>query len=282
MASLHELTALAATRLKTAGIDPEEADLDAQLLASRVLQWDRTRLITSWRDPAPAGFAARFEGLVARRERREPISQILGVREFWGLEFEITRDVLTPRPETEGVIEAVLDHAPDAATIADVGTGSGCIAIALARERPAARVIAVDLSAPALEAARRNASRHGVADRITFVHGRASAITGTPDAIVSNPPYIPVGERESLPPEVREFEPPQALFAGQDGLDVVRELVACAAATLRRGGFLIFECGVDQGPAIREMIGRATGLELVEIRPDLAGIPRTVVARRIG
>ncbi|HEX7019710.1 MAG TPA: peptide chain release factor N(5)-glutamine methyltransferase [Gemmatimonadaceae bacterium] len=290
MPTLHELTTVAASRLKDAGIAPDEADLDAQLLAAEALGWDRTRFITSWRDPAPAPFLPAFGQLIARRERREPISQILGVREFWGLPFEVTRDVLTPRPETEGVIEAAIEHVSRAqarglirspAIIQDVGTGSGCIAVALAKELPEVQLIAVDVSAAALAVARRNARRHGVADRIAFLHRDLSAEEDDVDAIVSNPPYIPTPDRDSLPPEVRDYEPPEALFAGEDGLQVIRLLVASASTDLAEGGLLIFECGVDQAPAIREMIANTTALELVEIRPDLAGIPRTVVARRI-
>jgi release factor glutamine methyltransferase len=247
-----------------------------------VLGWDRTRLVTSWRDVAPGDFHAVFDKLVARREGREPISQILGVREFWGLEFEVTRDVLTPRPETEGVIEACLEHAAGAQLIADVGTGSGCLAVALAKELPTARVVALDISDAALAVARGNARRHGVDDRIRFVHAALSAGLEAVDAIVSNPPYVPVRERESLPPEVRDHEPAHALFGGEDGLDVVRELLTRASRDLAAHGHLVFECGVDQADAIREMIAAANALELLEIRPDLAGIPRTVVARRIG
>lgn len=289
MASLHELSTAAASRLRTAGIAPDEADLDAQLLAARVLGWDRTRLVTSWRDPAPPDFSSAFEELIARRERREPISQILGVRAFWGFEFEVSRDVLTPRPETEGVIEAAIEwlaraHARELMTvppvIEDIGTGSGCIAITLAKELPEVQLIALDVSTAALEVARRNARRHGVDRRIAFVHRDLSAAANDVDVIVSNPPYVPLRDRQSLPPEVREYEPPEALFGGEDGLDVIGQLVTVASAELSDGGFLIFECGVDQAPAIREMIGRTTALDLVEIRPDLAGIPRTVVARR--
>lgn len=286
MPALHQLTTAAASRLKAAGISPDEADLDAQLLAARVLGWDRTRLLTSWRDPAPADFADAFEALVTRRERREPVSQILGTREFWGLEFEVTRDVLTPRPETEGIIEILKEHcgtpAPDSSgspIVEDIGTGSGCIAIALAKELPHARFIALDISGAALEVARRNARRHGVCDRIAFVRG--SAVETDVDAVVSNPPYIPVSDRDSLPPEVRDHEPAEALFAGREGLDVIEGLITSASRRLCIDGLLVFECGVGQAPAIREMIAGASWLELVEIRPDLAGIPRIVVAQRI-
>jgi release factor glutamine methyltransferase len=284
--SLHQLTTAAASRLKAAGIAPDEADLDAQLLAARVLGWDRTRLLTSWRDPAPTDFAEAFEALVTRRERREPISQILGTREFWGLEFEVTRDVLTPRPETEGIIEVLKEHYGTAAAdssfspiIEDIGTGSGCIAIALAKELPHAQFIALDISDAALNVARRNARRHGVYDRIAFVRG--SAVETDVDAFVSNPPYIPASDRDSLPPEVRDYEPAEALFAGHEGLDVIERLITRASSELSNDGLLVFECGVGQAPAIREMIAGASWLELVDIRPDLAGIPRIVVARRI-
>ncbi len=282
MTSLHRLTSSAASRLKAAGITAEEADLDAQLLAARALDWDRARLLTSWRDPAPPAFPAAFEALVARRERREPISQILAAREFWGLEYEVTRDVLTPRPESEGIVEAALEHARRARAIVDVGTGTGCLAVTLAREFPGATVVAVDISDAALEVARRNAARHGVSVRMTFERANLlDALREPVDLVVSNPPYVPAGDRDDLPPEVRDYEPAQALFAGEDGLDCIRELVARGRDHLRDGGLLIFECGVDQAPAIREMIARAPGLELVEVRPDLAGIPRTVVARRM-
>jgi release factor glutamine methyltransferase len=278
--TLHAYTSDAAARLAAAGIEPSEAQLDAQLLAARALGWDRTRVIASWRDAAPPHFPAAFDPLIARRARREPISQILGVREFWGLEFEVTRDVLTPRPETEGLIEAVREFAPDATRIEDLGTGSGCVAIALATELPAARIVATDISERALAVARRNAERHGVERRIAFVQGDLASIAGSADVIVSNPPYIPAGQHGSLPPEVRDYEPPEALFGGADGLDAIRALIRTADA---RGGtetWLIFECGVDQDAPIREMIARAPRLTLVAIRPDLAGVPRVVVARR--
>jgi release factor glutamine methyltransferase len=278
--TLHDATARAASRLAAAGIPSEEADLDAQLLAAQVLGWDRTRLIASWRDPAPQEFAAAYEALVRRRERREPVSQILGQREFWGLTFEVTSDVLTPRPETEGIVEAVKALVPRADLIYDVGTGSGCLAVALALEFPAARVIASDISGAALAIARRNAERHAVAGRVLFLHGSHLPPGNRVDVLVSNPPYVPDSERDSLPPEVRDFEPGEALFAGQDGLDMIRWLVSDAPARLAPAGWLIFECGAGQAAAIREMIARAPGLELVDIRRDLAGIPRTVVSRR--
>jgi release factor glutamine methyltransferase len=280
--TLHEATTRAAARLARAGIAAEEAELDAQLLAAHALGWDRTRLVTSWREPPPEGFGSRFDPLVARRERREPISQILGHREFWGLEFEVTSDVLTPRPETEGIIEAALEHCGRVDLIYDMGTGSGCLAIALALEFPGARVVATEIVPAALDVARRNADRHGVSGRLLFLHAETLPPGNRADLIVSNPPYIPDGDRDSLPPEVRVFEPPEALFAGADGLALIRLLVEDAPGALADDGLLIFECGVGQDGAVREMIARAARLELVEIRPDLAGVPRIVVSRRTG
>ena len=254
--------------------------MDAELLACRALGWDRTRLITSWRDEASPRFADTYGTLIERRARREPISQMLGEREFWDLPFIVTRDVLTPRPETEGIVEAVTERCRDPHAIVDVGTGSGCLAVTLAREFPGARVTAIDVSPAALAVARRNAARHGVAGRVSFL--RASMLDEAPEAdlIVSNPPYVPDGDRASLPPEVRDYEPPEALFAGADGLDRIRELIAAAPGRLTSGGWLVFECGVGQDAAIRGIMARTPALGLVDIRPDLAGIPRTVVAQR--
>lgn len=278
--TLHEHTARARARLVSSGIDAAEAEMDAELLACRALGWDRTRLITSWRNEGSNGFAAAYDALVARRARREPISQILGEREFWGLPFIVTSDVLTPRPETEGIVEAAKEHCRDPRVVVDVGTGSGCLAVTLAREFPAARVVASDISEAALAVARLNAERHHVTDRMSFLH--ASMLEDAPEAdlIVSNPPYVPDGDRASLPPEVRDYEPPEALFAGPDGLDRIRELVRSAPARLHRGGWLLFECGVGQDAAIRGIMAGTPALRLVDIRPDLAGIPRTVIAQR--
>ena len=250
-------------------------------------------------DPAPASLAAPFTALVARRELREPVSEILGRREFWGLEFEVTADVLTPRPETEIIVEEAIARATGgqapigpgtshpasglarpAVRIADVGTGSGCLAIALAREFPRSTVVATDLSSAALAVARRNAARHGVLERIDFrLTSLLDGVTPTFDLVVSNPPYIPTGDIVSLPPEVRDHEPREALDGGKDGLDAARELMKGAGGVLARGGWLIVEFGFGQEDGVRAAVAEAN-LELVAIRPDLQGIPRTVVARR--
>lgn len=288
MTSLRDLVSAARTRLVAAGIDANEAAMDASLLARRALGWDLARFLAHETDlPAP-GFLPAYDRLVTRRERREPVSSISGQREFWGLDFHVTPAVLAPRPETEIIIESALAvagaelvrGASETPTIVDVGTGSGCLAIALALEFRAARVIATDVSAAALEVAAGNAERHGVAGRIALRH--ASLLDGVdPGAalIVSNPPYIPTGDIAGLPPEVRDWEPREALDGGLDGLDVVRALLRQATRALHPGGWLIMEFGFGQEQGIRDSVA-SSALELVEIRADLQQVPRTLIARK--
>lgn len=281
----RQMAATARARLTTAGIEPGEAALDAELLVREALGgWDRARFLSHGDEPAGVAPERALAALLARRERREPISQILGRREFWGLEFRVTPDVLTPRPETELVVEEALaclgPNGPRAAlAVADVGTGSGCLAVALARELPLARVLATDVSPAALAVARDNAARHGVADRIRFE--RASLLGGAAGLalIVSNPPYIQTGDLDVLPPEVGAYEPRAALDGGPDGLAIVRGLLDEAAPALLRGGWLVFEFGDGQDEAVRAALASGP-LALERIRADLQGIPRTAVARR--
>jgi release factor glutamine methyltransferase len=288
MVTIHARVAKGRERLRRAGITPEEADLDARLLAQKVLGWDAARFLTSANEPEGADFAALYEPLVARRERREPLAYITGHQEFWGLDLEVSPAVLIPRPETELIVEAALERFPGrhaSLEVADVCTGSGCLAVALAHERPGARIVAADVSADALRTAQRNADRHGVADRVELV--QADVLDGTgnaaADLIVSNPPYVPEGDRATLPPEVRDHEPPIALFAGKDGLAIIRRLVHQSTGRLRRGGLLIFEFGLGQADAVRELISQTPGLTMLDVKQDLQGIPRTaVVSRRSG
>jgi release factor glutamine methyltransferase len=284
MATLHDRLARARERLVSAGIAPEEATLDADVLARHVLGWDRVRLLTHAREPAPEGFDDAFEPVVARRAGREPISQIVGYREFWGLEFEVTPDVLTPRPETELIVEEALKEfsawAPG--LIVDVGTGSGCLAVALAREFPRANLVATDISMPALNVARRNAIRHGVNRRIAFVETDLFAKAGQIDLIVANPPYVPERDLASLAAEVRDHEPEVALFGGADGLAIYRRLLPEARALIEdpevSPSRLIVEVGYDQAAVVTELAA-AWGWQLVRARKDLQGIPRTLVFR---
>jgi release factor glutamine methyltransferase len=282
--TLHEAVADARARLRAAGIDPAEADLDARVLARHVLGWDAVRLLADGQIPPPAGFAPAYDALVGRRARREPIAYITGQQEFFGLTFDVTPAVLIPRPETERVVEAALARFPDRdapLAAADLCTGSGCVAIALAVERQGWTVTATDVSADALAVASLNARRHGVAGRVRLVEGDLlGGLPGSFDLIVSNPPYVADGLRTTLPPEVRDHEPAVALFAGADGLDVVRRLVADAGGRLHPGGALIVEIGFGQAGAVADLLSSAPLLRFVAIEPDLQGIPRTAVALR--
>jgi len=279
MATLRDHLAAARARLVAAGIASEEATLDAELLARHVLGWDRARMIASARDAVPAGFIDAYEGSLTRRAAREPVSQIIGVREFWGLEFEVTRDVLTPRPETELIVEEALAAFPDRSrgiAIVDVGTGSGCLAVTLAREFPQPEIIATDISEAALAVAQRNAKRHGVDNRIAFVHTDLLPSMQPVDLIVSNPPYIAREDAASLAPEVRDFEPHVALFADEDGLHFYRRLIVEAQDMLTADGRFILELGYDQRNRVAKLAS-AHGWRVVKTRHDLQGIPRVLV-----
>ena len=282
--TIHDLVQGARDRFLNAGISATLAALDAEVLARQVLGWDRARFVSDRNERASSAFLLRYEPLVARRERREPVSYIIGTREFWGLPFEVGPDVLIPRPETEFIVEETLAAiGPNAGPrIVDVGTGSGCIAIALACEIPGATVVATDLSSHALDVARRNASRHSVSDRVTFVETSfLDGIDGNVDVIVSNPPYVPSVSESGLTPEVRDYEPPVALYGGTDGLDALRSVLEGAAEKLARGGLLVMEFGCGQDDCVRGLVASVNGLEIVKIRHDLQDIPRTVVCRRV-
>ena len=298
--------------LEHAGIDPLEAAVDADLLARAVLGWERAQLLASLADAAPPPFHAAYDTLIARRVRREPAAYIVGSREFWGRDFQVGPGVLVPRPETELIIEEALaglprhgrSAAPDetlgpasseggvrasarnlsgraqSPQIADAGTGSGCLAVTLALELPRARLVATDTSRAALALAKRNAARHEAADRIDFVETNVLAeVDARFDLIVSNPPYVPASDMPGLPPEVRDYEPREALFGGADGLDIIRELLLQAESRLKDDGLLIFEFGFGQQAAVTRAIAARPALRLQAIRRDLQGIPRTAVLR---
>lgn len=282
--TLHDVIAQGRARLERAGIEPAEARLDAEVLARHVLGWDRATYLARRQEAEPEAFASRYDDVLRRREGREPVTRITGVREFWGLDFEVTSAVLAPRPETEFVIEeslAAYTGRPLPAQLIDVGTGTGCVAIALAREFSSSRVLAVDLSRDALDVASRNARRHGVGDRIRFLQADLlTAVRGQVDLIVGNPPYVPRVSMPHLPPEVRDYEPNIALFGGPDGLDLLRRLVAQAGSRLRPGGLLITEFGFGQEPALHEILDSDPNWTVQRVRRDLQGIPRVLVARR--
>jgi release factor glutamine methyltransferase len=249
-------------------------------------------LLASLVEPAPPGFREAYAPLVERRRRREPAAYIIGSREFWGLNFEVRPGVLVPRPETEIVIEEAIDrfahraaasvaasHKPPL-VVADVGTGSGCLAIALALELRGATLVATDTSVTALETARRNATAHEVGDRIQFLEtDLLSDVDAALDLIVSNPPYVSAADMARLPPEVRDYEPPDALLGGDDGLDVIRHLLLQSESRLRPDGLLIFEFGFGQETAVTGAVAARPAFQIATIRRDLQGIPRTAVLR---
>jgi release factor glutamine methyltransferase len=284
--TIQEHVAAAREALCGAGIGAREAELSARILAEHVLGWDAARYFTSSNEPEPREFACRFEALVARRAAREPAAYITGRKEFWDMSFEVSQAVLIPRPETELIVEAALEeYGGDrrrSLAIADAGTGCGCLAVALAREFPQAFVVATDISDAALDVARRNAERHGVAERIRFLHANMlDAADDAFDLIVANPPYVRRGDGPALQPEVRDYEPSVALFAGDSGFELVAMVVGQAAGRLQRGGSLMFEFGFGQDVAVEELIERTPGLTMVGLRRDLQGIARTAVARRV-
>jgi len=281
--TIRELVAAASDRFRDAGIS-HSANLDARLLAQHVLGWDAAKLLASASDPAPEDFPAAFDPLVERRASREPLAYITGHKEFFGLEFEVSPDVHLPRPETELVVEAVLASAPEMQlfTMIDACTGSGNIAVAVAKERRNARIVATDISGRALDVARRNAARHGVESRVTFVEADLFGdLTGPVDIVTVNPPYVPERNRAGLQPEVGGHEPAVSLFGGHDGLQLLERVVREAPPLLREGGFLIFEFGFGQDVEVETLVTRSRALTLLDLKRDLQGIARTVIARKI-
>ena len=282
MATVADRLAEARKRLEAAGVPVSDVPLDAEVLARHALGWDRATLLTRIHQAEPAGFAEKFASLVLRRLQREPVAQIIGVREFWDRDFEVTRDVLVPRPETETIVEEALAFSleQDCAHVIDVGTGSGCLAVTIACELPRVHVTATDVSAAALAVAARNARRYGVADRVTFVQADVlSDVAAAADLIVSNPPYVPEPDASAMPPEVLRYEPHVALFGGPTGLEVMRQLFVQAHEPLATRGRLVVEFGFGQSDAVQQL-ARSTGWEIMRIREDLQRIPRTAVLRK--
>lgn len=286
-AALHDMLSAAVRRLREGGIDAAGAAADVEVLARHVLGWNRAQLLAHRLDAAPPAFAETFDPLVERRARDlVPVAYLTGTREFYGLDFVVTPDVLIPRPETELLVDAALgclDAPPrQAARIVDVGTGSGCIAVAIAVSRPETRIVAIDRSRAALAIARRNAAHHDVSGRVHFAAAdllSAVASGGLVDTVVSNPPYVPDASLD-VAPDVRRHEPSQALFAGRDGLDVIRRLIAGAGRVLRPGGYLLMEIGIGQADAVAEHALDADTWTVEPFRLDLQGIPRVAVLQR--
>ena len=262
---------------------PDRAKRDAETLLLHLIGKNKAWLMAHAEDDFAGCNAIRYASLLERRRRGEPIQYITGEVEFYRMPFRVTRDVLIPRPETELLVEEIigLEVHFRKPRLVDVGTGSGAIAIAFAHDWPHAAVTAIDLSASALEVARSNAEKLGFAACIRFLQGDLLAPVANEqfDIIVSNPPYVPAFDRDSLAVEVRDHEPALALFAGNDGLDIYRRLIPQAFGALAPGGFIALEIGYGQQAAIHSLLDD-TGFTNIEFTPDLQGIPRVVVAQR--
>lgn len=268
----------AIARLSAVGVDNPR--MDARLLLCHSACLELANIIVDPNVVLADECFRKFETLVERREKREPVSHLIGEREFWSLPFIVTADVLDPRPASETLIEAALDHVRDRSepvSVLDLGTGSGCLLIAILSELPGARGVGVDTSEAALVIARRNAEKNLVDDCTTFVSSSwGRSVSGSFDLILSNPPYISESERDDLEPEVAMYEPASALFAGKDGLSAYREVAPDILRLLNPDGVAAIECGRDQMTTVIEIFDDA-GLRHVETRCDLDGIERSGV-----
>lgn len=278
----REALRAAADRLAAAGLDDPRDEARRLLAAAGPLS--STELITALEVDQPDDEAIRLEAFVARRAAREPLSHMLGTVGFWTLDLRVTPDVLTPRADTETIVEAALAAVPDRQAplqIIDIATGSGAIALALLSELPNARALATDLSEPALAIARENGALTGLAERIAFVETSwADGLDGPFDLVVSNPPYIASGVIETLEPEVKDHEPRLALDGGADGLGPYPHLLAEAKRLLAPGGTAVFEIGYDQGEAALALARDAQALQ-ASLRRDLAGRHRALIVKRL-
>jgi len=281
-ASLSRALQLVAHAFRAAGI--EDADVDARVLAGHALHLDRARLISQTDRVLEAREVNAISGLAARRLKREPVSRILGTKEFWSLALAVTPDVLVPRPETETVVEGALDFVVrgglrmEKLRILDIGTGSGALLVALLNELPNATGIGTDISRAALEAAQINVTQFGFEGRCSLIScDMAAGVEGQFDLVVSNPPYVARGDIASLAPEVRDYDPMMALDGGDDGLAAYRSISADAKRLLAQGGRLFVELGAGQEPNVRKIFTNA-GLAVGVARNDLTGTPRVLGA----
>jgi release factor glutamine methyltransferase len=280
--------AISAAETLLAAQNIENARLDAEVLLGHVLGRNRAWIITHNPDAFDEQFRLPYEDVIERRRRREPMQYITGIQEFWGLPFRVTPDVLIPRPETELIVEQAVQRLSylDAPLMIDLCTGSGCVAVSIARSIPQARIFATDRSAAALAVARENARGNGVADRIRFVEGDLFGpfeeldLDNRVHIITANPPYVRDSERPDLQPEVRDFEPGLALFAGPWGTEIAERIISDAPNYLRPGGSLIVEMGVGQAVTLRHAAERAEAFSQIDVLKDLAGIERVILATK--
>lgn len=281
MPTVGELVQSVAGRLAAVGI--AEGRLEARLLLAEAAGWTLETIVAGRDTALDPGVVARVERLAARRLQREPMSHILGWREFWSLRFRVTPDVLTPRPDSETLVEAVLAALPDRQAplrILDLGVGSGCLLLALLHELPQSGGVGIDRSARALVVARQNARALGLGARTEFRAGDwGEGVAEVFDVVVSNPPYVPSDDIEALDPEVSEHEPWLALDGGRDGLDCYRRLAGQLGYLVRPGGIVALEVGRGQAPLVARLLG-AVGFRTVTTHNDLAGIARVILARR--
>jgi release factor glutamine methyltransferase len=266
----------ATLQLRDAGL--EGAARDARILLAHALGLPAARLTLHLQDDMTPAAQARFDRAIAARLQRQPVSQIVGYREFWGRHFNVTRDVLDPRPETETLIAAALKEPFD--TVLDLGTGSGAILLTLLAERPGARGLGVDMSEAALDVARTNAGALGLSNCRFLRSDWFSQVEGQFDLVVANPPYITAAEMQDLAPEVRVWEPPMALSPGGDGLGAYRAIAAGIGDHLMPQGRLIVEIGLAQAADVTAIL-RQAGLARIEVRQDMDGRDRIVIARRV-
>jgi release factor glutamine methyltransferase len=268
----------AARRLAASGV--EDALRDARLLMRAVRGWDAATLFARQQEPLAPADAAAFAGLVARRRSREPVSRILGRREFWSLDLALGPATLDPRPDSETLVEAALAHAADPRRVLDLGTGSGCLLLATLSERPRAFGVGLDRSEGALRTARANAISLGFGGRSAFVLGDWTDMLGPGfDLVLANPPYIPAGEIAGLEPEVRGFDPAAALDGGADGLDAYRRIFADLGRILAPDGTALFEHGQGQDAAVAA-IARGAGFDIIATPRDFSGVVRVCAVKR--
>jgi release factor glutamine methyltransferase len=264
----------------------ESPRLEAEILLAHARNCPRIQLYVQYNEPLSDEERSVMRDLVRRRAQSEPVAYLVGHREFFGLNFRVTPDVLIPRPETETLVLELITAAKSlpGARILDIGTGSGCIAVSAAVNLAEASVTAIDISPQALEVARENAARHGVDGRVRFLEGDLVApLTKREqfDIVVSNPPYVAVGEMDTLPADVRLHEPALALRAGPQGLDVIARLIAAAPSHLAPGGTLLLEIAPEQAPPVRSLLGQTGAFEPSRIIKDPFGKERVVVVRRL-
>jgi release factor glutamine methyltransferase len=281
--ALSALLADATKRLRAAGLDDPRRE--ALALADAILGLDAARRVAAPDQPVTALDTALFENALIRRASREPFARIAGRREFWSLDFALSPDTLVPRPDSETLVEAVLGEIIDrdgALEILDLGTGSGCLLLALLSELPNAHGLGIDCAEGAIKTARENAKHLGFGGRVQFQTGDwYTGLTGRFDVVVANPPYIAEGARAGLAPEVRDHDPPRALFAGVDGLDAFRAIMPGLPKLMREGGLAAFECGAGQSNELSEIISNF-GFSAIASRRDLGGQIRVVLSRTEG